>query len=137
MNCDIILIIACIYSGIATSANLFVNQWEDVRFSLNDAYRIGLLIGSMLLITGILTIHLGRVLIGLFLSVMCFALIRSQIFINENEYLRSIIPYQSGAIMMSKHLEEKPNSVSHLVDQIIQSHQKNIIFMKGYVQAAL
>ena len=134
MNCDIVLLIACICSGIVTSTNLFVERWEDVRFSLNDVYRIGLLIGSMFAITGLLTIHLGRVLMGLFLSVMCFALLRSQVFITEDQYLRSIIPHQSAAIMMSKHLEEKPNSVSHLVDQTIQSHQKSIIYMKGYVE---
>jgi hypothetical protein len=137
MNCDIVLLIACICSGIVTSNNLFVDRWEDVRFSLNDVYRIGLLIGSMFAITGILTIHLGRILIGLFLCIFCFALLRSQVLIDENQYLRSMIPHQSAAIMMSKHLEQKPNSISHLVDQTIQSHQKSIIFMKGYVQAPL
>jgi hypothetical protein len=134
MNYDIVLIIACIYSGIVTSTNLFVDNWEDVRFSLNDLYRIGLLMGSMFFVVGILTVHMGRFLIGLFLSIFCFALIRSQVLINEIQYLRSIIPHQSTAIMMSKHLEEKPNSVSHLLDQIIQSHQKSMILMKGYLQ---
>ena len=35
---------------------------------------------------------------------------------------------------MSKRLEKKPNSIQHLLDQIIQTQQKEIIIMKQYLQ---
>jgi hypothetical protein len=130
----IVLLIACICSGIITSTNLYVEKWDDVRFSLNDLYRTGLLIGSMFFFTGILTLRMSCVLIGLFLAIFSIAMIRSQILVNEIQYLRSVIPQLSATTMMSKYMEEKPNSISHLLDQIIQSRQKEVILLKGYLQ---
>lgn len=130
----IVLLIACICSGIITSTNLYAEKWDDVRFSLNDLYRTGLLIGSMFFFTGILTFRIGCVLMGLFLAIFSITLIRSQILVNEIQYLRSMIPQLSATTMMSKHMEEKPNSISHLLDQIIQSRQKEVILLKGYLQ---
>ena len=45
-----------------------------------------------------------------------------------------MIPHHSMAILMSKRLEKKPNSIQHLLDQIIQTQQKEIIIMKQYLQ---
>jgi uncharacterized protein (DUF305 family) len=45
-----------------------------------------------------------------------------------------MIPHHSMAVMMSKRLEKKPNSIQHLLDQIIQSQEKEIIIMKKYLQ---
>ena len=130
----IVLLIACICSGIITSTNLYAKNWNDFRLSINDLYRTGLLTGSMFFFVGLLTFRMGCILIGLFLAIFCFALIRGQVLINEIQYLRSIIPQLSASIMMSKHMEEKPNSISHLLDQIIQTQQKEMILLKGYLQ---
>ena len=130
----IVLLIACICSGIIINTNLYAEKWDDVRFSLNDLYRTGLLIGSMFFFTGILALHMGCVLIGLFLAIFSIAMIRSQVLVNEIQYIRSMIPQLSAITMMSKHMEEKPNSISHLLDQIIQSRQKEVILLKGYLQ---
>ena len=130
----IAILIACICSGIITSTNLYAEKWDDVRFSLNDLYRTGLLIGSMFFFTGIINCHIPCILMGLFLAVFSIALIRSQVLVNEIQYIRSMIPQLSATTMMSKYIEEKPNTISHLVDQIIQSRQKEIILLKGYLQ---
>ena len=130
----IVLLIACICSGIITSTNLYADKWDDVRFSLNDLYRTGLLIGSMFFFVGVFTFHIPCILMGLFMGIFSIALIRSQVLVNEIQYLRSIIPQLSATTMMSKYIEEKPNSISHLADQIIQSRQKEIILLKGYLQ---
>ena len=58
---------------------------------------------------------------------------KEQIFVNEMQYMRSMIPKLSAAIQMSKAAEKKPNSVSHLLDQVIQEKQKEIIIMKHYL----
>jgi uncharacterized protein (DUF305 family) len=34
---------------------------------------------------------------------------------------------------MSKKLEKKPNSISHLLDEIIKTQKKEIIIMKSYL----
>jgi uncharacterized protein (DUF305 family) len=88
----------------------------------------------MFFFTGILTLRMSCVLIGLFLAIFSIAMIRSQILVNEIQYLRSVIPQLSATTMMSKYMEEKPNSISHLLDQIIQSRQKEVILLKGYLQ---
>jgi uncharacterized protein (DUF305 family) len=37
------------------------------------------------------------------------------------------------AILMSKRLEKKPNSIQHLLDEIIKTQRKEIIIMKSYL----
>ena len=63
-----------------------------------------------------------------------FALIRTQLFVTEIQFLKGMIPHHSMAIMMSKRLEQHPNSIPHLLDQIIQTQEKEIILMKSYLQ---
>jgi uncharacterized protein (DUF305 family) len=45
-----------------------------------------------------------------------------------------MIPHHSMAILMSKRLEKKPNSIQHLLDQIIETQKKEIIIMKQYLE---
>jgi hypothetical protein len=130
----LVLLIACICSGLITSTNIYAEKWDDVRLSTNDLYRIGLLTGSIFFFVGLLTFRMCCILIGLFLAIFCFALIRGQVLVNEIQYLRSMIPQLSMNIMMSKHMEQKRNSISHLLDQIIQTQQKEIILLKGYLE---
>jgi uncharacterized protein (DUF305 family) len=82
---------------------------------------------------GLLTMRGGRMLFGLLLAVLFFILIRTQAFVTEIQYLRGMIPHHSMAVLMSKHLEKRPNSISYLLDQIVQSQEKEIIIMKDYL----
>jgi thiol:disulfide interchange protein len=113
--------------------NMWVDNWDDVRFSLNDFYMVGLMTGWMFFFMGLLTLRVGRALFGLILAVLFFVLIRTQAFVTEIQYLRGMIPHHSMAILMSKKVEKEPNSISHLLDQIIQTQQKEIIIMKDYL----
>ena len=113
--------------------NMWVDNWDDVRFSLNDFYMVGLMTGWMFFFMGLLTFHGGRALFGLLVAGLFFYLIRTQAFVTEIQYLRGMIPHHSMAVLMSKHVEKEPNSISHLLDQIIQTQQKEIIIMKDYL----
>jgi len=130
---DTIMLLACILAGLGTTMNTWVDKWDDVHFSLNDLYMIGLMTGLMFFFMGIFSLHLYRALFGLIGAILFFALIRTQAFVNEIQYLRGMIPHHSMAVMMSKHVEKQPNSISHLLDQIIQNQQKEIIIMKSYI----
>jgi uncharacterized protein (DUF305 family) len=44
-----------------------------------------------------------------------------------------MIPQLSSVVQMSKVAEKKQNMISHLLDQIIQEKQKEIIIMKNYL----
>jgi hypothetical protein len=128
-----IMLLACFFSGFASTMNNWIDKWDDFRFSLNDFYMTGLMTGWMFFFMGLFSLRLGKVLFGLVIAVVFFVLIRTQWLVTEIQYLRGMIPHHSMAVMMSKRLEKKPNSVSHLLDQIVQSQQKEIIIMKNYL----
>ncbi len=128
-----IMLLACFFSGFASTMNNWIDKWDDFRFSLNDFYMTGLMTGWMFFFMGLFSLRLGKCMFGLIIAVVFFVLIRKQWLVTEIQYLRGMIPHHSMAIMMSKRLEKKPNSVSHLLDQIIQSQQKEIIIMKNYL----
>lgn len=129
-----IMLLACFFSGFASTMNNWIDKWDDFRFSLNDFYMTGLMTGWMFFFMGLFSLRLGKCLFGLMIVVVFFVLIRKQWLVTEIQYLRGMIPHHSMAIMMSKRLEKKPNTVSHLLDQIIQSQQKEIIIMKNYLE---
>jgi thiol:disulfide interchange protein len=133
MDHNIMMLLACVLAGYASTMNMWVDNWDDVRFSLNDFYMVGLMTGWMFFFMGLLTMRVGRALFGLILAVLFFVLIRTQAFVTEIQYLRGMIPHHSMAILMSKKVEKEPNSISHLLDQIIQTQQKEIIIMKDYL----
>jgi hypothetical protein len=127
------MIICMVLAGYASTMNNWIDKWDDFRFSLNDLYMVGLMTGWMFFFMGLFTIHLQKLFGGLITVIIFFALIRTQAFISETEYLKGMIPHHSMAIMMSKRLEKKPNNIRHILDQIIQTQQKEIIIFKSYL----
>jgi hypothetical protein len=129
-NHFLVMLFACILSGFASTMNLWIDKLDDFRFSVNDIYMTAFMTGSMFFFMGLFTLHLRYILFGIILSGISFIFIRKQLFINEIQYLRGMIPHHSMAVMMSKRLEKKPNTIQYLLDQIIQSQEKEIIIMK-------
>lgn len=130
---DHIMIICMVLAGYASTMNMWIDNIDDFQFSLNDFYMVGLMTGWMLFFMGLFTLKIRQFIFGLILVTLFFTCIRKQIFVNEIQFLKGMIPHHSMAIMMSKHLEKKPNSISHLLDQIIQTQTKEIIIMKDYL----
>ena len=127
------MILCMVLAGYASTMNMWIDNIDDFRFSLNDFYMVGLMTGWMLFFMGIFMLDIRRSIFGIILVALFFTCIRKQIFVNEIQFLRGMIPHHSMAIMMSKHLEKKPNSIQHLLDQIIQTQTKEIIIMKEYL----
>lgn len=131
---NVMFIIICMFfAGYASTINNWIDNWDDFRFSLNDFYMVGLMIAWMIFFMGFFTLQLGKTLSGLFFAIIFFTLIRYQVFVTEIQYLKGMIPHHSMAILMSKRLEKKPNSIQHLLDEIIKTQQKEIIIMKTYL----
>ena len=127
------MVICMFFAGYASTMNNWIDNWDDFRFSLNDFYMVGLMTGWMLFFMGLFTLQVGKTIFGLLIVIIFFALIRTQAFVNEIQYLKGMIPHHSMAILMSKRLEKKPNSIQHLLDQIIQTQKQEIIIMKKYL----
>ena len=128
------MVICMFFAGYASTMNDWIDNWDDFRFSLNDFYMVGLMTGWMFFFMGLFTLQIGKCVSGLIAVIVFFILIRTQAFITEIQYLKGMIPHHSIAIMMSKRLEKKPNSIQHLLDQIIQTQRKEIIIMKQYLE---
>jgi hypothetical protein len=127
------MVICMFFAGYASTMNNWIDKLDDFRFSLNDFYMTGLMVGWMLFFMGFFTLHLTKAIGGLVVVAVFFAFIRTQSFVTEIQFLKGMIPHHSMAIMMSKRLEKKPNSIQHLLDQIIQNQEKEIILMKSYL----
>ena len=128
------MVICMFFAGYASTMNDWIDNWDDFRFSLNDFYMVGLMTGWMFFFMGLFTLQIGKCVFGLVAVIVFFILIRTQAFITEIQYLKGMIPHHSMAILMSKRLEKKPNSIQHLLDQIVQTQRKEIIIMKQYLE---
>jgi len=124
------MVICMFFAGFASTINVWADNWDDVRFSLNDSYIVVLMKGWMIFIMGLFTGRLTKCLWGLVTVFIFFIAIRKQLFIDENEFLRGMIPHHSMAIMMSKRMRQKPNNIRGLLDRIIKSQYDEIQEMK-------
>ena len=127
------MVICMFFAGYASTMNNWIDKWDDFYFSLNDLYMVGLMTGWMLFFMGFFTLQMGKTVIGLLIVSIFFVLIRTQAFVSETEYLKGMIPHHSMAVLMSKRLEKKPNSIQHILDNIIQTQEKEIVIFKQYL----
>ena len=128
-------------SGILSSMNIWVDNVDDIRISLNDIYMSLLMSGWMILFMATLDKNITMLLVGISIITISFIAIRLQLFVNEKQYLLGMIPHHSMAVTMSKKLQEKIQSsrntlqnnsdILALLNQIISSQQKEIQFMKS------
>jgi len=84
----------------------------------------------MILFMAILDNYFNGILIGIIIIIFFIFAIRTQLFVNQKQFLLGMIPHHSMAITMSKKLLEKPNDIQDLLFDIINSQQKEIKFMK-------
>lgn len=119
-----------VLSGLLSSMNVYVDKFEDIRFSLNDLYMILLMGGWMLFITGIYYSELHIGLIGLALIVVNLYCIRTQFMISTNQYIDGMIPHHSMAVHMSKKLLQKDSSLQEFLEKLVQTQINEIKYMK-------
>ena len=129
-----VMILCMVLAGYASTMNMWIDTIDDFRFSLNDFYMVGLMMAWMVFFMGLFTLDVKHCLFSIPFIILFFVCIRKQFLVTEIQYLQGMIPHHSMAIMMSKRLSKKPNSIQHLLDQIIQTQQKEIILMKSYLK---
>jgi hypothetical protein len=113
--------------------NIWADKLDDIYFNLNDLYMIGIMTGWMFFFMGIFTLDMYSLFGGLVGAILFFMAIRKQWFINEHEFARSMIPHHSMAVMMSKRMRTRPNNIKILLNQIIQSQEEEIRYMKTLI----
>lgn len=131
----IVMFIVMITAGILSGMNIFANSITDVRLQLNDVYMGALMTGWMFLLLGLFYSMSNYIYIGVFTISILIYLIRNQVFIGQKEFIDSMIPHHSMAIFMSNKIKEKNvvvnQELNNLINNIIQTQQKEINFMKS------
>jgi hypothetical protein len=130
MNHYTIMFFIMILSGLLSTMNVWVDKYDDIRFSMNDAYMILLMTGWMFLFMGIVYKDKRVILIGIALVAVNLYCIRKQVLITESQYKLGMIPHHSMAIHMSKKLLEKENNISPLIQTIIKTQEDEILYLK-------
>jgi hypothetical protein len=113
--------------------SVWADKWSDIRLSLNDLYMAFLMTGWMFFLEGAWMLHGSYVLGGSVLILLSFLCIRTQAFVNIQQYVRGMIPHHSMAILMSKKLIEKygESVLGSLPREIVKGQESEIIYLKN------
>jgi hypothetical protein len=120
-----------ILSGLLSTMNMWVDKYEDIRFSLNDAYMIILMTGWMFSFMGIFYKEFKIFIIGFTMVIISIFCIRTQFLITQEQYKIGMIPHHSMAVHMSKKMLEKNNNIQPFLDHIIKTQGDEMIFLKS------
>ena len=104
----IIMMIIMFIAGLLSSMNVWVNKISDIHLHLNDIYMSLLMCSWCLILMGIYYINSQILLIGIIFTFIMIYCIRTQIFIDENQYFNgaesptSVVPGNNGGKRRSK-----------------------------------
>jgi len=127
-----------IFSGLLTTMNVWVDKWDDIRFSINDMYMTLLMTGWMFLFMGLYYSELIILILGLLLVILNIWCIRTQFMVTTDQYIAGMIPHHSMAILMSKKLiQNQAPQLNNFVSTIITTQENEIEYMKQIYSRSL
>lgn len=126
-----IMFFIMILSSLLSTMNIWVDKFDDIRFSINDVYMALLMTGWMFLFMGLIYQLISIFFIGLLLIIINIWCIRNQFLITETQYKLGMIPHHSMAVHMSKKLLEKEKSTSQFIQNIIKNQENEIEILKN------
>jgi len=111
-----------------------VDSAGDIYNSFNQVYMAGVMTAPMVVIELLLMSgmyhnkKLNALLAGasVIAGILCFALIRQQTLISDRQFLRSMIPHHSGAILMCREANVQDQRIQELCKGIISSQRDEI-----------
>lgn len=119
-----------------------VDKFANVFPSLNQFYMAGLMTAPMILIELLFMqamygnkkwniIIMGLSIIAL---IIFWIFIRQQFFINDKQFIKSMIPHHAGAILMCEKAAIQDPEIKNLCDKIKTSQQNEINQMKDILE---
>lgn len=114
-----------------------VNTLSNVHPNHNQFYMAALMVAPMLILELILMrsmyprkgINLIIIAASLILLIGSFLLIREQVAINDEQFLKSMIPHHAGAILMCEQADLKDSEIKELCKNILSGQQSEIEWM--------
>ena len=119
-----------------------IDSLAHFHFNLNRVYRALLMAAPMVLV--MLVVMMGmfgnrRLNVALFVIIPLvfiglFAMVRTQALIGDAEFLRSMIPHHSGAILMCQQSALTDPEIIELCRQIVEAQRNEIAQMKEILE---
>jgi uncharacterized protein (DUF305 family) len=138
------LTIQTLVGGIIMYLVMFVmiDQTNSFYNNLNTLYMALMMVAPMVVLMILAMRHMfpskginGALIAGsIAVFIVCFALIRTQTTIDDDAFLRSMIPHHSGAILMCQQASLSDPQVKRLCGEIIDSQRREINEMKGILE---
>jgi uncharacterized protein (DUF305 family) len=119
-----------------------VNTVGDVFNNFNQVYMAGLMTAPMVLIELLVMKAMYQdkrrnaavIVVSILALLGFFLVIRQQTAISDRQFLRSMIPHHSSAILMCEQASLQDQEIKELCGNIISSQQREIDQMEGILQ---
>lgn len=116
-----------------------VDVWGNVFSNYNQFYMAGLMVSPMIILELVLMRPMyenrkwnALIVVGcLLLLVLFWSGVRQQSAINDEQFLKSMIPHHGAAILMCKQTSLEDPEIKELCQNIISGQQAEIDFMKA------
>ncbi|MEJ6981269.1 DUF305 domain-containing protein [Pedobacter sp. P351] len=121
---------------------LNVDRLDHVYLSTTRAYMALLMVSPMAILMLLMMSMMYEnkklnaliTIVSVAVFVLALTFLRSQTFINDEQYMKAMIPHHSSAIQVSQHAKLSDPDVKKLADQIIQSQEREIAEMKQHLK---
>jgi uncharacterized protein (DUF305 family) len=131
---DFVIMYLVMYTMIATL--------DDFRLNLNNVYMTLMMVAPMavVMLAAMRSMFPSRrvnllvVAVAVLAFTASFAAMRNQAAVGDREFLRSMIPHHSGAILMCREAAITDPEIVALCRQIVESQQKEIAQMNAILQ---
>lgn len=119
-----------------------VNTIDDIYMNVNQLYMAGLMAAPMVVIE-LVVMHamyhhakLNLVIIGasIVVGILLLVFIRQQTVVTDRQFLRSMIPHHSGAILMCGEAPLQDAEIRKLCETIISGQQQEIAQMNAILR---
>jgi uncharacterized protein (DUF305 family) len=139
MHINRLLLMAVVHFGMMfVLMYAMVDKFNDIFPNLNQFYMAGIMTAPMLIMETILMGSMYEnkralkviMAISMLVLVVFFFFIRQQTAITDREFLRSMIPHHSGAILMCEKASIQDPEIKALCQSIISSQQSEIDQMR-------
>jgi len=111
-----------------------VDTWNDVVMNLNTFYMALMMASPMLIVMPLMMMKMypdtgKNALVFGFATILflgSFMFIRKQSFIDDKQFIRSMVPHHSGAILMCREASIRDHELQQLCNQISAGQRKEI-----------
>jgi hypothetical protein len=128
----LVMIVMSLVAGLLSTMNVWVDDLSDMRLHFNDFYMAILMTSWMLFFMSIYDNSTSYVMLSIILITVTIYAIKTQAMIDDQQFIKGMIPHHSMAVLMAKRIRDKTdnNNIKALAENIIKTQQEEIIQMK-------